>query len=828
VKHSVWLAISVLGFASTTVLSGCGGGANAPPPVILVTISPDIVQPVDEGQTINFSATVINDKANMGVTWRVTCPASSCGSLSGQTGTSAVYSAPTPVKTAISVTVIATSAADSTKSASEVVAVAAPPSITTTSLPDATGGVAYSAALQESGGVAPFTWTWSGDSFPPGLNFGGDGTISGTPTTGGKTTFTVQVADSGNPPLTASANLSLTVTILPLSVTTTSLPTATVDAAYSQSVQATGGIPPYTWSISSGSLPSWATLRSAGVISGIPGVPGTASFTVQVADSESTVLTSTQPLSLDATMASSANDAELKGHYAFLFNGFDDVTGSQIVVAGSFVADGTGKITAGIEDQNGPGGPALSVPFTGTYDIDSDNRGGLTLTNASGSTTYALVLNSIVGGVAQNVRIIEFDDTTGTSGQRGSGEMRLQDTSSFSLGKVNGAYAFGFSGQDATGNREAMAGSFSADGTGTISSGVADQNIAGTTTNPFLSGSYTAPSPANGRLTLSLIPSGASGLALSAYVVSSSEFLVMTTNSFASDGLVSGTILAQKQASFDNTALDAPAVYYELGVNPSAAATQAFAEIGLLSPDGNGGVSVTYDNQRASSIAKNGAFSATYSVGDGGRVTVTGWYGLSTGPSVILYLVDKNKAFFLDISSAAGFGFAEPQLSASGGFSNSSFSGNFSAATIAPSTALTLNGTATATLDGSGAFSEAASVSNTSGLFVSQTTSGTYSIDTNGRGTVTKLSITNAMISTPLWAFAAAAILLGRRRPRRRRSRPGFALFCFAALMAVTPAGCPPIILTNQLVFYVISTQKAVMIHQQTGNTSPEITIIEQ
>jgi len=61
-----------------------------------------------------------------------------------------------------------------------------------------------------------------------------------------------------------------------------------------------------------------------------------------------------------------ASDSELNGRYAFLFSGFDDATGSQVAIAGSFTADGKGNITEGIEDENGPTGSTLTVPLTGT------------------------------------------------------------------------------------------------------------------------------------------------------------------------------------------------------------------------------------------------------------------------------------------------------------------------------------------------------------------------------------------------------------------------------------------------------------------------------
>jgi hypothetical protein len=639
----------------------------------------------------------------------------------------------------------------------------------------------------------------------------------------------VQVADSGNPPLTATANLSITAIVLPLSISTHSLPDGTVDTAYKQPIQAAGGISPYTWSIASGSLPSWATQNPAtGSISGIPGAAGSASFTVQVTDSETPALTSQQTLSVTVVAGTAAKNSELNGHYAFLFNGFDDATGSQVAAAGSFTADGKGNITAGIEDENGPGGPNLAVPFTGTYNIGTDNRGAFTINAASGPRTYALVVNSSGSGLAQKVRFVEFDDATGTNGQRGSGLLRLQDTTAFAQNKITGPYAFGLQGQDATGNREAMVGSFNTDGAGSISTGLADQNIAGTANNPTLTGSYTSPSINNGRSAMKLNTSSALSLDLSAYVVSASEFLTMTTNFIVSDGLLSGTVLSQSSISFDNGSLNASAVYYQLGVNPSLPTTQSFAETGLLSANGSGEITVTYDKKLGGAPVQDQTFTASYAVQGNGRVSIGSWYGNSTTPPRILYLVDRNKAFFLDASAGVGFGFVEPQSAApSGGFSNASFSGTFSAATVSPSVNPNPNGCGLTTLDTTGNFTQIANFSSSSGLSVDQSTTGTYSIATNGRGTVTSLAVVTAEFGGPMVGVSiAVGAFFSRKRWRRKSSRPGFAAFGITMLLATTPAACPTF--TNKMVFYVISPTKAVLFHEGSSDQAPAITIIEQ
>jgi hypothetical protein len=89
---------------------------------------------------------------------------------------------------------------------------------------------------------------------------------------------------------------------VPLAVTTTALPGGTQGTAYSETLGATGGTTPYTWTLVSGSsLPAGLTLSTTGVISGTPTTTGTANFTVQVEDSSSPAQTAQAALSITVT-----------------------------------------------------------------------------------------------------------------------------------------------------------------------------------------------------------------------------------------------------------------------------------------------------------------------------------------------------------------------------------------------------------------------------------------------------------------------------------------------------------------------------------------------
>jgi hypothetical protein len=143
--------------------------------------------------------------------------------------------------------------------------------ITTTMLTAGVLGQQYSALLQASGGTSPYTWAITAGSLPSGLKLDlATGLISGVPSTPATATFTVMVSDSGSPAQSVSGNFTIVVPPSALQVIMTSLPAATVNQAYSATLQASGGTPPYAWTVSSGTLPPGLILSPSGSISGMP------------------------------------------------------------------------------------------------------------------------------------------------------------------------------------------------------------------------------------------------------------------------------------------------------------------------------------------------------------------------------------------------------------------------------------------------------------------------------------------------------------------------------------------------------------------------------
>ena len=167
---------------------------------------------------------------------------------------------------------------------------AAPPTLTITTpnpLPPGTVLQSYNVTLAASGGTGVHTWDLASGSLPVGLTLSAAGVISGTPMTAGTASPTFRVRDAGNPQQSDQQQRSITIG-LPAAptITTTSLPTGTVNVAYTQTVSATGGIGTLVWGVTSGALPPGLTLNpSTGTISGTPTSFGPFTFTLRVTDS---------------------------------------------------------------------------------------------------------------------------------------------------------------------------------------------------------------------------------------------------------------------------------------------------------------------------------------------------------------------------------------------------------------------------------------------------------------------------------------------------------------------------------------------------------------
>jgi putative Ig domain-containing protein len=163
---------------------------------------------------------------------------------------------------------------------------AAAPSITTSSLDDASVGSSYSTTLAASGGGSSKSWSIASGSLPSGLSLGSNGVLSGTPQAAGSSTFTVKVTSNG-----ASSQKQFTLSVsAALEISAPASQLGEVAVPVSIALNATGGNAPYRWEIASGSFPVHVGFigdqgnGSVATIKGVPADAGSFALTFKVTD----------------------------------------------------------------------------------------------------------------------------------------------------------------------------------------------------------------------------------------------------------------------------------------------------------------------------------------------------------------------------------------------------------------------------------------------------------------------------------------------------------------------------------------------------------------
>jgi hypothetical protein len=203
--------------------------------------------------------------------------------------------------------------------------------------------------------------------------------------------------------------------------------------------------------------------------------------------------------SLPKANSNGFSTSNVNGTYVFSSEGSDS-NGNFLVLAGAFAADGSGGVKGGTMDviDTGitPASPVAQTITSGSYRVNTDGRGQVTLTSSVGTFTLDFVLTTTPSSVSTHGLISEFD----TNGS-GSGTLDLQ-TAVTSLSQLAGPYAFNFSGIDNSGSSFAATGAFTLDSNGNITagSGIEDFNAGGSifagetlTGGPATLGSGTAP-----------------------------------------------------------------------------------------------------------------------------------------------------------------------------------------------------------------------------------------------------------------------------------------------------------------------------------------------
>ncbi len=405
-------AVALAGALLLAVLAGCGGGGGGgggmqpppPPPTLLITTTT-----MNDGVIgTAYSQTVAATGGTGSRTFSISAGLLPAG-LMINASTGEISGTPTgPAGTAsFTVQVVDSGTPQQTDTQALTLDINDPLIITTMALPNATIGVAYNQAVVATGGSGALTFTISSGSAPAGITIAANGVLSGTPTAGATNqTFTVRVADGSSPQQVDTQVLTIVVT---LEITTVSLPNGTAGTAYSQTLQARGGLPPYVnWQRIAGTMPAGIAdpVAATGVISGTPTavcMATVSNFTAQVSDSAAAPQSDTQALSITVNAPPALNITTTT-----LPNGTVGVAYNSTVQATGGVPPRTFAVTAG----NLPSMLNLAMAtgaITGTPDTAETQNFTITVTDSCGAMD-AQALSITVGNVS-----LGRNDTTGTA-----------------------------------------------------------------------------------------------------------------------------------------------------------------------------------------------------------------------------------------------------------------------------------------------------------------------------------------------------------------------------------------------------------------------------
>jgi hypothetical protein len=406
-------------------------------------------------------------------------------------------------------------------------------------------------------------------------------------------------------------------------------------------------------------------------------------------------------------------NANFSGPFAFSYTGTD--AGGFLAVAGSFQADGNGHITSGAQDINSGSGIFTNAAISGTYTVRADGRGSATLNSSVGNTTIDFVI--VASGHALVTR---FD-----SSAAGSGTIDQQTASAFSNAALAGSFAFSLAGIDAIGNPLGVAGNFTANATGNITSGVDDSNDnGGIIVNDPLTGSIPVAASGRGTATFNTIRGA---LSFAYYVVDATHLKMVETDA----SLALGGDAFRQTGPFSNASVSGPFAFTIAGADLLSGGP--FAAGGVLISNAAGIVtSGTEDFNDAGLITTNVGFTGNYTMAANGRGTLT----LTTTAGTFTFVIYPSAGGVLALETDVGFLTTGAALQQTGTFSNATLTGTYGLNFTGATSSGEIDSIAQFTADGTSKVTGIIDLNNTGGITFGQPLSGTFNVAATGRTTL--------------------------------------------------------------------------------------------
>ncbi|MGA9851377.1 MAG: hypothetical protein WBR15_00355 [Gammaproteobacteria bacterium] len=486
-------------------------------------------------------------------------------------------------------------------------------------------------------------------------------------------------------------------------------------ATLQMTATAADGSTTFTWQINgtTGGGGSVGTISANGLYTApnLPPAGGTVTITA--------IEQSNTALSGSATLSIGYSNASLNGDYVFSLDGLNH--GVPWFVIGEFSTDGAGQISNGLQDINNGTTVSTKTAFTGSYSINSDGSGSLSL----GTLKFQLVLQA--GGPAFLVSV--------SNGTTIAGSLSPQGPAANNVSTLSGPLVLNVSGQTAGNQGIGVLAALNALTNGSLPSGTEDVSGANPLIRAAVSGTYAFDGSSHG--TLHITDSNGTH-PYSFYVESGSAFALLSNDKSAP---VNGSLSGQQPISYTNSSLNGPFVFLMNGNS----LTQGYVQAGQFNPNGQGSLgTVTEDINTPGNIQTDLITTGTYifdpSANGRGTLTINN-QGTGAPQTYVFYMLSPQQAEFMSTQSsivAGGYIVTQTQGSA---FQNSSLSGAYGFTLGAQTSASNLSAAiGTLSLDGNGNLS-GQMIQNLNGSPPStQSLSGTYTLNISVRGTATLTS----------------------------------------------------------------------------------------